>query len=104
ILVLSAALGARFGGAGAMVGAASAGLVDAHAAAISIASLSVAGHIEPRDAVLPILAGLTTNTVTKIVLALSGGQREFAWRVIPGLVLVAAAAWLGAFLQAAIGR
>ena len=87
-----------------MVGAASAGLVDAHAAAISIASLSVAGHIEPRDAVLPILAGLTTNTVTKIVLALSGGQREFAWRVIPGLVLVAAAAWLGAFLQAAIGR
>ena len=36
------------------------------------------------------------------ILALSGGQREFAWRVIPGLVLVAAAAWLGAFLQAAI--
>jgi uncharacterized membrane protein (DUF4010 family) len=101
ILVLSAALGARFGGAGAMVGAASAGLVDAHAAAISIASLAASGHIEPRGAVLPILAGLTTNTVTKIVLALSGRQREFAWRVIPGLVLVAGAAWLGAFLQAA---
>lgn len=100
ILVVSAALGAQFGSAGAMAAAAAAGLVDTHAAAISIASLAASGHIEPQSAVLPILAGLTTNTVTKIVLALSGRQREFAWRVIPGLVLVAAAAWLGAFGQA----
>ncbi len=99
ILVLAAALGDRFGGAGATVAAAAAGLVDTHAAAISIASLAAAGHIEPSAAVLPILAGLTTNTVTKIIFALSGGRREFAWRVVPGLLLVAAAAWLGALAQ-----
>jgi hypothetical protein len=45
---------------------------------------------------LPILAGLSTNTVSKIVLAgISGGQ-AFALRVVPGLILVAAAAWAGA--------
>jgi uncharacterized membrane protein (DUF4010 family) len=96
ILVAAAALGDRFGGAGATVAAAAAGLVDTHAAAISIASLAAGGNIKPDAAVLPILAGLTTNTLTKIVFALSGGRREFAWRVIPGLLLVAAAAWLGA--------
>ncbi|WP_312163528.1 DUF4010 domain-containing protein [Phenylobacterium sp.] len=103
ILVVSAALSARFGGAGAAVGAAAAGLVDAHAAAISIASLAASGHMEPGAAVLPILAGLTSNTLTKMVFAFSGGQRAFAWRVVPGLVLVAAAAWLGALLQASFG-
>lgn len=100
ILVLSAALGAEFGAAGATAAAAAAGLVDTHAAAISIASLANARHMTPGEAVLPILAGLTTNTVTKIVLALSGGHRGFVWGVVPGLLLVAAAAWLGAAVQA----
>jgi hypothetical protein len=46
--------------------------------------------------VLPILAGLTTNTISKIVFASTAGGRRFALRVTPGLVLVVAAAWLGA--------
>lgn len=104
ILVVSAALSARFGGAGAAVGAAAAGLVDAHAGAISMASLVASGHMAPRAAVLPILVALTSNTLTKMIFALSGGQRAFVWRVAPGLVLVAAAAWLGALLQAALAR
>ncbi|KRB52605.1 hypothetical protein ASE02_11505 [Phenylobacterium sp. Root700] len=103
ILVASAALAALFGEAGVVAGAAAAGLVDTHAAAVSIASLAASGHLEPRNAVMPILAGLTTNTLTKIILALSGGQAAFVWRVVPGLVLVVAAAWLGALLQAATG-
>ncbi|MBP6879169.1 MAG: MgtC/SapB family protein [Phenylobacterium sp.] len=103
ILVVSAALSDRFGGAGAAVGAAAAGLVDAHAAAISMASLVASGHMDPRAAVLPILLGLTSNTLTKVVFALSGGQRAFVWRVVPGLLLVAAAAWLGSLVQTALG-
>jgi len=104
ILVVSAALSDRFGGAGAAVGAAAAGLVDAHAAAISMASLVASGHMDPRAAVLPILLGLSSNTVTKIAFALSGGQRAFVWRVVPGLLLVVTAAWLGMLVQVAIGR
>jgi uncharacterized membrane protein (DUF4010 family) len=103
ILVISAALTARFGGAGAAVGAAAAGLVDAHAAAISMASLAAAGSIDPRAAVLPILVGLTTNTLSKTIFAMSGGQRAFVWRVVPGLLLVTAAAWAGALIQTWLG-
>lgn len=103
ILVASAALTAQFGGAGAAVGAAAGGLVDAHAAAISMASLVASGHMVPNAAVLPILLGLTSNTVTKMIFALSGGQRAFVWRVAPGLVLVAAAAWLGMLAQTWLG-
>jgi hypothetical protein len=47
------------------------------------------------DAVVPILAGLSTNTISKMILVTSGGY-AFAFRVIPGLILVALAAWAGA--------
>lgn len=103
ILVVSAALSAQFGQAGAAVGAAAGGLVDAHAAGISIASLVASGHLAPEGAVAPILVGLTSNTATKLIFSFSGGQRAFAWRVIPGLVLVTAAAWLGWLIQASLG-
>lgn len=96
VMVVSAALGARFGEAGAVAGAAAGGLVDAHAAGFAAATMVASSHIEPHAAVMPILAGLTTNTATKVALAFSGGQGAFAWRVVPGLVLVIAAAWLGA--------
>lgn len=101
ILVVSAALRERFGAAGAVAGAALAGLVDTHAAAISIAALVGSGRMTPEQAVPPILAGLSTNTLTKLVFAFSGGQRGFGWRVAPGLFLVAGAAWLGALLAPA---
>jgi uncharacterized membrane protein (DUF4010 family) len=96
ILVASAALRAWFGETGSVVAATLAGLVDAHAAAISIASLVASGRMTAQDAVVPILAGFTTNTMTKVVFASIGGGRAFALRVVPGLVLVAASVWLGA--------
>jgi uncharacterized membrane protein (DUF4010 family) len=103
IMVVSAALSAQFGQAGAAVGAAAGGLVDAHAAGISMASLVADGHLAPAGAVVPILLGLTSNTATKLIFAFSSGQQAFAWRVIPGLMLVAAAAWLGWLAQSALG-
>jgi len=48
------------------------------------------------DAVFPILAGLSTNTISKMFLAGTSGGRSFALRVIPGLIVVAVAAWAGA--------
>ena len=96
VLVSAGALRERFGQAGAIVAAAVAGLVDTHSAAISIASLVAAGKMSPGDAIGPILAGLSTNTVSKVIFARSSGGQPFAMRVVPGLILVALAAWIGA--------
>jgi uncharacterized membrane protein (DUF4010 family) len=95
VLLASAALRAEFGESGAILAAAVAGFVDTHAPAISIASLAANGRIAAQDVVIPILAGFTTNTITKIVVAATSGGRAFALRVAPGVVLVAAAAWAG---------
>ena len=100
VLVLSAALRQWFGEAGAVFAAGLAGLVDTHASAISIAALVASGQLTPHDCVVPILAGFSTNTVTKVVLACTTGGRRFAVRVVPGVLLVAAAAWGGALAAA----
>jgi uncharacterized membrane protein (DUF4010 family) len=98
MLIASAALREWFGEAGVIVAAAAAGFVDTHSAAIAIASLVASGKMTAADAVFPILAGLSTNTVSKIIFAWSSGSRSFALRLIPGLILVAGAAWIGALL------
>lgn len=99
MLIASAALRDWFGETGVIVAAAAAGFVDTHSAAIAVPSLVASGKMSAADAVLPILAALTTNTVSKIVFAGSSGSRAFALRLIPGLVLVAVAAWAGALLM-----
>jgi uncharacterized membrane protein (DUF4010 family) len=96
ILIASAALREWFGETGVILAAAVAGFVDTHAAAISVASLVAAGKLHAVDATVPILAGLSTNTVSKILFAAASGERPFAFRVIPGLIAVALAAWAGA--------
>jgi len=96
ILVASAALREWFGETGVIVAAALAGFVDTHSAAISVASLVASGKMTAADAVLPVLAGLSTNTISKMFLAGISGGRAFALRVIPGLIVVALAAWVGA--------
>ncbi|WP_293452789.1 DUF4010 domain-containing protein [Phenylobacterium sp.] len=98
VLLAAAALRTWFGDAGVIAAAALAGLVDTHAAAISVAALVASGALPPEGAVLPILAGLSTNTASKLLFAVTSGGRAFALRVAPGLVLVMAAAWAGALL------
>jgi uncharacterized membrane protein (DUF4010 family) len=99
ILLVSAALREWFGETGAIVAAAAAGFVDTHAAAISIVSMVAAGKMSAAEAVVPILAGLTTNTVSKMIFARTSGGTSFAVRVIPGLILVALAAWVGSLVR-----
>ena len=102
ILVVSASLREWFGETGIILAAAAAGFVDTHAAAIAVASLVASGRMTPASAILPILAGLSTNTISKMIIAGTGGS-SFALRVIPGLILVALAAWAGA-LYVSISR
>ena len=99
VLIAAAAMREWFGEAGAIAAAGIGGFVDTHSPAVSIGALVAAGKIGPSDAVIPILAGFSTNTVTKMVLAFTSGSRAFASRVIPGLVLVAGAAWAGALFD-----
>ena len=84
-----------FGRNGLTATAAIAGLASVGPAAISAATLVNAGKIVATDAVLSILVALSANTLTKIALCLSTGSRGYALRVIPGLILVALAAWTG---------
>ncbi|OIQ70930.1 hypothetical protein GALL_474540 [mine drainage metagenome] len=103
ILVVSAALRENFGEVGVIVGAALAGFGDTHSAAVSIASLVASGKMSPADAISPILAALSTNTVSKIIVAWASGGQSYALRLIPGLFLVISAAWAGAYAPRLLG-
>ena len=96
VQLVSAALAFRFGRSGVTAAAAVAGFADTHSPAVAVASLVASGKLVADESVLPILAGLTTNTVTKMLVAISSGGRRFAWQIIPGLILVILGAWLRA--------
>ena len=98
VLVVSAALSAWLGERGALLGAAVTGLVDAHATAASVASLVAAGKLPPDAALWPILAGLSTNSLMKAVVAFHAGGVRYAARIVPGLALIIAAVCLGVWL------
>jgi uncharacterized membrane protein (DUF4010 family) len=99
LLLAAAAANRWLGPSGLAVAAGLAGFADTHAAAISVASLVAAEKITAPAAVLPILVGLTTNTITKAVVAITTGGRRFALQVIPGLFMVILAAWMGLLLR-----
>lgn len=99
MLVAAAFLQQRIGGTGVLAGAALAGFADTHAAAISVASLMNAGDFVAVDAISPILAAMTCNGVTKLVMAFGAGAPAFAARVAPGIVLSLIVAWLTVFAR-----
>ncbi len=101
ILVLGAALNAWYGSAGLYIASAVGGLADTHAPAVSVGQLVSGNQLAARNAATPILIAMTTNTISKAVIAHTSGGRRFAGRVIPGLVLVITAAWLGELVSAA---
>jgi uncharacterized membrane protein (DUF4010 family) len=94
VLFVSAAAQDLLGDTGIFIATLLAGFVDSHSAAISAASLVVAGKAEAANVVAPILAGLTANTLVKTAVAVQGG-RWFATRVWSGLALVTAGSWAG---------
>ena len=90
VLLVAAAAQDWFGEAGVLVAASAAGFADTHSAAVSVASLVSDGRIKPPQTIIPVLAAFTTNTVTKMVFAVTAGGRIFALYVIPGLLLMLA--------------
>jgi len=75
-----------------------AGFADAHAAAASVASLVASGKLAAHDAVAPILAAVSTNAISKAVLAVSSGGARFAAPIVAGLALQVASAWVAALV------
>lgn len=97
VLLLSAALQDAFGELGLVIGAAVAGLADTHAPAVAVAAVAASGKIDAAAAVMPIVAAMSANTVSKAVVAWVSGGPAYALRLIPGLLAVIAAVWAGAF-------
>lgn len=93
VLLLAAALQDWMGEAGVIIAAGAAGFADTHAPAISVASLVADGKLAASNAVIPILAAFSTNTLTKMVFAFTAGGARFALYVIPGQLLMLVAAW-----------
>jgi uncharacterized membrane protein (DUF4010 family) len=98
MLVAAASLRQTLGETGVVIGAALAGLVDTHAAALSVASLVASGKLTAQTAVVPILTAMSFNVISKIVVSFSSGSTRFALRIIPGLILSAAATWATALM------
>ena len=93
MLIIAAGLKDRFGETGILIGAALAGFIDTHSAAISVASLTTVGKITPSQAVFPILAAMSCNAMAKGAMAIGAGSHGFALRIVPGLALSMATAW-----------
>lgn len=93
VLIASAGLKIWLGQAGLVLASGVAGLADAHAAAISVATLASSGSLSPEQAVIPILVGLTANTCSKAMMAVVSGNRVFVIQVILGLVIQMGAVW-----------
>jgi uncharacterized membrane protein (DUF4010 family) len=94
ILLLTATVQPMFGQAGLTIGAALGGILDTHAAAMSVAALVAADRLTADSAVVPVLAAMTANATMKISMALATGGAGYAWRVGAGVGLSIAAAWL----------
>jgi uncharacterized membrane protein (DUF4010 family) len=91
-LIGSTLLTRWLGSSGLLLAAAFAGFADAHAAAISAVSVAGAGDTA-HLAAMGVLAGVTSNTLSKCVAAFTLGDRQFALQILPGLLLLPAVAW-----------
>ena len=98
-LAISTALTYWLGDRGLLLATSVAGLADAHAGAISAASLAASGKAEVPLAAIAVLIGFSTNAVSKAIVAFSLGDRRFALELLPGLVLMVLAAWAGWFVR-----
>ena len=65
---------------------------------LAVATVVAGGGAEVKDGVVAILAGLTTNTASKLVAARAGGPWRYALPVWAGLLGVLGAAWGGWFV------
>ena len=74
-----------------------AGIADAHAGALSAATLHQQGQIGMSAALIAVAAAMTTNTIVKCVVSFAGGGRAFGFRFCLGAIPA-----FGAFLATVI--
>jgi uncharacterized membrane protein (DUF4010 family) len=98
MLVLSAAMEEWLGSKGVILASIVSGLADAHSAAASAASLVASGKMEVTLVVVPILAAVSTNALSKIGAAFFAGGRRYALAIAPGILLSLSAAWLAVLI------
>jgi uncharacterized membrane protein (DUF4010 family) len=98
ILLLTATVQPLFGGAGVTIGAALGGILDTHAAAMSVAALVAANRLTADAAVVPVLAAMTANATMKISMAFGTGGPAYAARIGAGVGLSILATWVVALL------
>jgi len=97
VTVMTAALNHWMGELGVLIASMLAGLVDAHSSVASMSSLVHKGQSSLTQAQLAILLAVSTNTLSKSAVAIGTGGKAFAALILPGLLLVIAAVWLGAW-------
>ncbi|PAW51257.1 hypothetical protein CKQ80_26055 [Pseudomonas moraviensis] len=95
ITLVSSAMLSQFGQMGVMLTATFSGFADAHASTASIAGLAKAGLLPVEAIVAPALIAISSNSLSKCVVAWVSGGRCFAAIVIPGQVLLTLAMWAG---------
>jgi uncharacterized membrane protein (DUF4010 family) len=78
LLVIAALADDAFGPSGTILAVSVAGLADAHAGALTAATLASRGDLAVATAVLAAMAAVGVNTVVKLVLALVAGGRQVA--------------------------
>jgi len=99
ITLVSSAMLSHFGQVGVMLTATLTGFADAHSATASVASLAKAGLL-PYDAIaVPALIAVSSNSVSKCVVAWVSGGKRFAAYVIPGQLLLTLAMWAGTLVS-----
>jgi uncharacterized membrane protein (DUF4010 family) len=83
------------GAPGALIGAAVMGLADAHAAAVSMATLMAGGRAPEAAAAIGVVLALTTNMAVKVPTAFMTGGRAYGRQVTIGVLLLIAGLWIG---------
>lgn len=95
ISFLAAVVQRRFGSPGILTVAALSGFADAHAFAGSAGALVARGAVPTDAAALAVLLAITSNSVTKGLLAATSGPRPYLVRVLLGQGAVLGATWAG---------
>jgi uncharacterized membrane protein (DUF4010 family) len=85
----------RFGSAGILTVATVSGFADAHAFTGSAGALVARSAVPVNAAALAVLLAITSNALTKVVLAGTAGPRPYLVRVLLGQLLVLGATWAG---------
>ena len=96
-ILVSAGATHLLGDQGLMLASGLAGFADAHAAAISAATLAAGEKTSTQYSTLAILVAFSTNAVSKSIVAFSMGDRQYALELLPGLLLMVGGAWAGWF-------